>query len=135
MIFNSSRCGYHSSDDDDNDVRPCATRVRNCGAKPTVVRHQSLQENNHHCCHSLPCVCHYYNHHCQHQATALCSFKITLTAMTTVITTTTNRHRRKRLGGNCLNSSVATTTLPAQSFLDENLFVTTRDKTTNSGPA
>ena len=78
MIFNSSRCGYHSSDDDDNDVRPCATRVRNCGAKPTVVRHQSLQENNHHCC------------HCQHQATV---FLITLTAMITVITTTTNSHR------------------------------------------
>merc|ERR1719150_3425336 len=23
-------------------LAPCATRVRNCGAKPTVVRHQSL---------------------------------------------------------------------------------------------
>merc|ERR1719495_2323573 len=25
-------------------LAPCATRVRNCGAKPTVVRHQSLSQ-------------------------------------------------------------------------------------------
>ena len=37
------------------------------------------------------------------------------------------------LGGNCLNSSVAT--IPAKHILDENLFVWTRDKTTNSGQA